>query len=310
MQMSLSYSDKRAIAEYLAELGRWRNTFVDDGFDSLPSPRDLDPPEDKKDPNDGWRHCFHSISFAGDEWNHIPVNAFMNGLRLTVAHDFGLQPKLESFNRLDDHRGAAFVSQMHKRKKPFGFLQDCLEKPLRVTEAEASWNDAVDFDSMGWVDVGTHARFQKTEDGFDLCTDSDRRDQLLSLGLIMKRAAEDRQLTCEDYDANAFPLGEIFDRLENVPEIETYRGERWRTMRIVSQKAPSIARELRDKEGLSQLFCAAINDDAHSVLVTANLDRVQRLYTSPLHRAAAGGLDLGEFEEELEALVLNFDTPS
>ncbi len=234
---------------------------------------------------------FHVISFnlSATDGFGLPTDDLLTGIKLVVAKDFDIEPDLETFNEIDTEGDGLEV-----------FLSRLGENQYRPEDAHLPWQwqrkiDTVDLSPLeiAWIDstefnghyaaLPTQFSFEKTEDGFDLMTDLDSRERILSHSGVFKAAMAGSSHPTQMINSQTAPHS-MLHFLSNGETTRDHRGREWSYIVFKSEHSAAIADQTREvvrrNFGLSGHHFSVLNFDNGLCLLAMRSEALEATLSS------------------------------
>ncbi|MGB4107372.1 MAG: hypothetical protein WBK55_06210 [Alphaproteobacteria bacterium] len=193
----------------------------------------------------------HSISFPSEMLNGPGIDE----VKLVIAFDFAVEPRLKAVNSLHN---AGY------------FSRDLKPEP---------WNDSTEFTGH-YIDVPFNYRVETTKNGFDVYTDSDRRDWIITNAQLTQRAFE---MAASPWKTNTNLRSEdIIAGIESGTRVKAPDGSDWRMSTYRTEYAhlmAYIARHYLSKEmDMSGRDYLAVNHAEDMFVLGAKEEKLQAMH--------------------------------
>ncbi len=238
----------------------------------------------------------HAVTFnaaAADEWG-LDLHDLLMMTKLIVARDLDIEPELSAFNALKEEEVAALLLWAMTPEKDYSVQVDnerwrpLVQKELGdISALQREWTDVTDFEGYA---AGLPRRFalRWIEDGFDLLTSFDHREQILAQGSLLDHARLNDTQALSTLAQRLSPSS-LLHMLENGAEVKDHRGRQWHYVIFENDKAGVIAHLARlisrERFDLTGYHFAAIAHKPDACLLgmdSRKLAEIRAAYTASL----------------------------
>jgi hypothetical protein len=280
MRESFLYSVRHRIIDVLAD----PNNYIVSGLD-------------EKITQDGRARLPHRVTFHAEDikfGDHMGRNMAL----LILAHDFGLEPSLGSFNGFDKRKAQQFDADIKKWAEVGVDAKDAVDVPVSL---EKEFHDSAKF-AGNIVDTAKNFMVQNGENGsFHIFLNASQKTQLLVQASVLKAALNDTHAPRQT-DGRS---GDLLTALEQGRRVHSYDERPWHYNRVsydASEAFPTIARHvMRNRLGVPRHQFNVLGDGENSYVMTMRADVLPRAFKAlesspayePLMRRGITARDLG-----------------
>lgn len=225
---------------------------------------------------------FHVISFnlaSADKWGMSP-RSLLDGAKLVVSKDLGLEPNLRTINEIDPDQARAYIEYLLTEEYDDSFEGPIQWRPIKPKKLKdlsvfaKAWDDTTQFSGY-FIDTPRRFFVQKAEDGFDLATSLDHRERIWSHGQVFKSAASAHTTPIQMITTKT-PPHTLLHMLERGNTTRDHRGREWTYIIFETKDAAKITEltrgMIRDNFHLSGDYVSTINFDDGLCILAIDCD--------------------------------------
>lgn len=250
--MSITFEQKTRILTQVADPGLWKSRL---NMAWLMSDRRAKSEDSSDKPLESTK-LIQRMSFDLTGWEGVPLYKVVNGVKLTLAKDLGIEPELKAYNEIDKDQWIAALRQIiaeadeYKYDLPGHKWKG--DKPAKgMTDFEKAWLDSTEF---GGLAVGLPRRFfiERTPQGFDIATSLDFREWIIAHGTVVGQVMSKGAKTIAA-PQDTLPPDALLQTLDNGHTMRDHNGQEW-NVAVLEHVKPYRVQARYAREAMTQNF--------------------------------------------------------